>query len=38
MDANKEGGTAPLIDNLKIIEIFKDEGEKEEASVIDLIK
>jgi len=37
MDANKEDGTAPLIDNLEMTEIFKDEGEEEEASVIDLI-
>jgi len=36
-DANKEDGTAPLIDDLEIIEIFKDEAEKEEASVTDLI-
>jgi len=36
-DANKKGSTAPLINNLEIIEIFKDKGEKEEAGVIDLI-
>jgi len=36
-DANKEDGTAPLINNLEIIEIFKDKGEEEEVSVIDLI-
>jgi len=38
MNANKEGSTAPLIDNLKIIKIFKDEDKEEEVSVIDLIK
>jgi len=36
-DANKEDSTAPFIDNLEIIEIFKDEGEGEEASIMDLI-
>jgi len=37
-DANKKDGTAPLINNLKIIEIFKDKGKEEEVSVTDLIK
>jgi len=37
-NANKEGSTAPLIDNLEIIEVFKDKGEEEEVSVIDLIR
>ena len=37
MDANKEGSTASFIKNLKIIEVFKDKGEEEEVSVIDLI-
>ena len=37
-DANKEGITAPLIDNLEIIEVFKDKGEEEKASVTDFIK
>jgi len=36
-DANKEGGTAPLINNLEIIEVFKDEYEEEGASVMDFI-
>ena len=36
-DVNKEGNTIPLINNLKIIKIFKDKGEEEEVSVIDLI-
>jgi len=38
IDANKEGSTAPFINNLKIIEVFKDEGEEEEVSVIDFIR
>ena len=38
INANKEGSTAPLIDNLEIIEVFKDEGKEEEVSVMDLIK
>jgi len=38
MDANKESSTAPLINNLEMIEVFKDKGEEEEVSVIDLIK
>jgi len=37
-DANEEDGTAPFIDNLEMTEIFKDEGEEEEASVMDFIK
>jgi len=38
MDANKEDSTTPLIDNLEIIEVFKDEDEEEEVSVIDFIR
>jgi len=38
MDANKEGSTTPLINNLEIIEVFKDKDKKEEASVIDFIR
>jgi len=38
MDANKEDNTAPLIDNLEITEVFKDEDEEEEASVMDFIR
>jgi len=34
MDANKKGSTAPLINNLEIIEVFKDKGKEEEVSVI----
>ena len=37
-DANKEGSTTPLINNLEIIEVFKDKDKKEEASVIDFIR
>jgi len=37
-DANKEDSIAPFIDNLEIIEIFKDKGEEEEASITDLIR
>jgi len=37
MDANKKGSTAPLINNLEIIEVFKDKDKKEEVSVTDLI-
>jgi len=36
-DVNKEGSIVPLINNLKIIEVFKDEDEKKGASVTDLI-
>jgi len=38
MDANKEGNTTPLIDNLEIIEVFKDKDKEEEASITDLIR
>jgi len=37
-NANKEGSTIPLIDNLEIIKVFKDEDKKEEVSVIDFIR
>jgi len=37
IDLNEEGGTAPLINNLEITEVFKDEDEEEEASVMDFI-
>jgi len=36
-DANKEGSTAPFINNLEIIKIFKDENKEEGASVMDFI-
>jgi len=38
MDANKEGSTAFLINNLEIIEVFKDKDKEEEVSIIDLIR
>jgi len=38
MNINKEGSTVPLINNLEIIEVFKDEDGEEGASVIDLIR
>jgi len=37
MNEDKEEDTAPLIDNLEMAEIFKDEAEEEEVSVTDLI-
>jgi len=37
-DANKEGSTALFINNLEIIEVFKDEDKEEEVSVMDFIK
>jgi len=37
MDVNKENSIIPLIDNLEIIEVFKDKDEKEEVSVMDFI-
>jgi len=38
MNTNKKDSTVPLINNLEIIEVFKDEDEEEEASVMDLIR
>jgi len=37
MDANKGDGTVLLINDLEIMEVFKDKDEEEEASVMDLI-
>jgi len=37
MDANKEDGTAPFINNLEIIKVFKNKDKEEEVSVIDFI-
>jgi len=34
---NKKGNTIPLINNLKIIDIFKDKNREEEVSIINLI-
>ena len=38
INVNKEGSTIPLIDNLEIIEVFKDKDKEEEVSVIDFIR
>ena len=38
INANKEDGTTPLINNLKMTEVFKDKDEEEEVSVTDLIR
>jgi len=38
MDVNKKGNTAPLINNLEIIEVFKDEDKEEEVSITDFIR
>jgi len=37
IDLNKEGSTAPLINSLEIIEVFKDKDKEEEVSVMDFI-
>jgi len=37
MDANKEDGTTPFINNLEITEVFKDKDKEEEVSVTDFI-
>jgi len=37
-NTNKKGSTAPLINNLEIIEVFKDKDGEEGASVIDFIR
>jgi len=37
-DANKKGSTAPFIDNLEIIKVFKDKDKEEKVSVIDFIR
>jgi len=37
MNEDKEGSTVPLINNLEIVKIFKDEAKEEEASVMDFI-
>jgi len=36
-DTNKESSTAPFINNLEIIKVFKDKNKEEEVSVMDLI-
>ena len=37
MNEDEEGGTIPFIDDLEIVEIFKNEVKEEEVSVINLI-
>jgi len=37
MDANKKGSTAPLINNLEMTKVFKDEDKKKKVSVTDFI-
>jgi len=37
MDANKKNGTTLFINNLEIIEVFKDKDKKEEVSITDFI-
>jgi len=37
MDVNKKGNIASFINNLKIIEVFKDKDKEKEVSVTDLI-
>jgi len=37
IDANKKGSTVPFIDNLEIIEVFKDKDKEEEVSITDFI-
>jgi len=37
MNANKKSSTIPFINNLEITKVFKDEDEREEASIIDFI-
>jgi len=38
MNANKEGSTIPLINNLEIIEVFKDKDKEEDVSITNLIR
>jgi len=37
VNANKEDGTVPFINNLEITKVFKDEDKEEEVSVTDFI-
>jgi len=37
MNEDKGGSTVPLINNLEIVEIFKDKAKKEEVSIMDFI-
>jgi len=38
IDINKKGSTALLINNLEIIEVFKDKDKEEEVNIIDFIR
>jgi len=38
INANKEGSTVLFINNLEIIEVFRDEDEEKEASITDFIR
>jgi len=38
MNEDKEDNTVPFINNLEIVEVFKDEAEEEEVSVMDFIR
>jgi len=38
IDINKKDGTTPLINNLEIIEVFKDKDKEEEVSITDFIR
>jgi len=38
MDINKKDSTIPLINNLEIIEVFKNKDKEEEVSVTDFIR
>jgi len=37
MNKDEEGDTVLFINNLEIVEVFKDKGEEEEASIMDFI-
>ena len=37
INANKEDGTTPFINNLEIIKNFKDKDKEEKVSIMDLI-
>ena len=37
MNKDKEEDTTPFINNLEIIEVFKDEDKEKEVSIIDFI-
>jgi len=37
MNVNKKGSTVPFINNLEIIEVFKDKDEEEGVNIMDFI-